>query len=211
MSLESLEVNDEDSAKLNDLVRRARAGCSSAKEQLFAETRTRLSPIAKVRVGNRFGGKVDGSDIVQDVLMRAWRRFEQANGNSDLEFYAWCLRILANDIINFERLFGAEKRGQGWNQVTGSSGDGQFAAGSSSSPPRQASRKEEVALVSAALSRLSSDHETVIRLRMFDGKTWAEVAATMGRSEDAVQKLYLRALEKLEQDDQLPSEFGEDA
>jgi RNA polymerase sigma factor (sigma-70 family) len=48
-----------------------------------------------------------------------------------------------------------------------------------------------------ALDRLPSEHREVLVLRQFDGLSHAAIATRMGRSEDAVRQLWVRALRGL--------------
>jgi RNA polymerase sigma-70 factor (ECF subfamily) len=48
--------------------------------------------------------------------------------------------------------------------------------------------------VRQALTSLSDDHYTVIRLRIFEGKSAAETGQAMGRSPDAIRQLQHRAI-----------------
>jgi RNA polymerase sigma-70 factor (ECF subfamily) len=54
-----------------------------------------------------------------------------------------------------------------------------------------------VVLLAAALGRLPEDYREVIILRHLEGLTFREVAERMGRSENGVQKLWVRALANL--------------
>jgi RNA polymerase sigma factor (sigma-70 family) len=59
---------------------------------------------------------------------------------------------------------------------------------------------ETAAELAAALTRLSSDHQTVIRLRHQLGLQFNEIGERMGRSKDAVQKLWMRAVCRLREE-----------
>jgi RNA polymerase sigma-70 factor (ECF subfamily) len=48
-----------------------------------------------------------------------------------------------------------------------------------------------------ALSRLPEDMQQVLLGRHVDGRSHAEIAAALGRTEGAVRMLYLRALRRL--------------
>src|SRR5690606_17052340 len=63
-----------------------------------------------------------------------------------------------------------------------------------STPSQAASRREQAVLLAEALGRLPEDYREVIVLRHLEGLPFAEVGARMGRSENSVQKLWLRAL-----------------
>jgi RNA polymerase sigma-70 factor (ECF subfamily) len=74
--------------------------------------------------------------------------------------------------------------------------DGGLAA-SISTPSQRASRREQAVLLSEALDKLPRDYREVIILRHLEQCSFAEVANRMGRSEDSVQKLWVRALANL--------------
>ena len=50
----------------------------------------------------------------------------------------------------------------------------------------------------AALQGLSDEHRQVLRLRNWDGLSFAEIGGRLNRSEDAARKLWSRAVEKLQ-------------
>src|SRR5262249_10200226 len=66
-----------------------------------------------------------------------------------------------------------------------------------STPSQRAVRREQAVLLADALERLPADYREVIVLRHLQELSFAEVAARMDRSEDAVKKLWTRALTKL--------------
>ena len=55
-------------------------------------------------------------------------------------------------------------------------------------------RRERAVLLANVLSELPADYREVLVLRELEGKSLAEVAERMGRSPNAVQKLWARAL-----------------
>ncbi|MHC4341140.1 MAG: sigma factor [Planctomycetota bacterium] len=54
--------------------------------------------------------KVDASDIVQEVLIRAQERFGQFEGSTEAELLAWLRTILAREIVDHAR------RHRGWER-----------------------------------------------------------------------------------------------
>ena len=58
-------------------------------------------------------------------------------------------------------------------------------------------RGEQSLRVTAALSRLPDDYQTVLILRHLEGMTFPQVAERMERSIDSVEKLWLRGLTRL--------------
>ena len=65
------------------------------------------------------------------------------------------------------------------------------------SPSLQATRREQAVLLADVLAKLPDDYREVIILRHLQGRTFPEVAAHMGRTSDAVKKLWARALARL--------------
>ena len=61
-------------------------------------------------------------------------------------------------------------------------------------PEERALERAEADRVRQALTALSDDHYTVIRLRIFEGKSAAEAGRVMGRTPDAIRQLQHRAI-----------------
>ena len=55
-------------------------------------------------------------------------------------------------------------------------------------------------VLATAMTRLSNDHRSVLRLRYWDGLTFPEIGERLGRSPDAVRKLWYRAVERLQEE-----------
>jgi RNA polymerase sigma-70 factor (ECF subfamily) len=70
-------------------------------------------------------------------------------------------------------------------------------AASQSTPSQHASRREQAVLLADALDGLPEDYREVIILRHLEVLPFSEVAQRMGRSEDSVQKLWVRSLAAL--------------
>ena len=66
-----------------------------------------------------------------------------------------------------------------------------------STPSQHAARREQGVLLARALGRLPEDYREVIILRHLESLPFAGVAQRMGRSENGVQKLWVRALAHL--------------
>jgi RNA polymerase sigma-70 factor (ECF subfamily) len=65
-------------------------------------------------------------------------------------------------------------------------------------------KREQDVLLADALEKLPEDYRNVIILRHLTGLTFPEVARRMHKTQDSVEKLWLRALARLRQ------VFGED-
>ena len=70
-------------------------------------------------------------------------------------------------------------------------------AASQSTPSQHVSKREQAVLLADALANLPEDYREVIILRHLEALPFAQVAERMGRSEDSVQKLWVRSLAAL--------------
>lgn len=66
-------------------------------------------------------------------------------------------------------------------------------------PPAHAERSERAAWMRLALEMLPPDDREVIRLRIWEGNTFAEIGAVLNLGDEAVRKRYRRALPRLAQ------------
>jgi RNA polymerase sigma-70 factor (ECF subfamily) len=61
-------------------------------------------------------------------------------------------------------------------------------------PEQTALDDSDLVMLRAALARLPETYQTVLRLRVLEGRSSKDVAALMGRNPDAVRQLQRRAL-----------------
>lgn len=184
-----------------ELMSQARAGDGDALGRLLAMYRNYLALIARLQVDERLKAKVDASDVVQEACLEAYRDFASFRGSTEKELLAWLRQILVSNLSNlFRHYAGTQRRDVRLEVSLGVERSSQAMGGLAqpqSSPSERAARREQAALLAEALGKLSPDHREVIILRNLQGLTFAEVAVRMGRSVDAVEKLWARALIQL--------------
>src|SRR5262249_2480946 len=141
-----------------------------------------------------------------ETLLEAHRYFRRFEGCDEPQFAAWLRRILAARAANLVRhYFGTQGRDVRLEQEFGAEFDesspilGQELMASITSPSIRAARREQAVLLADALERLPADYRETLTLRHFEGLSFPDVARRMGRSENSVQKLWLRALVRLRQ------------
>ncbi|HVC96077.1 MAG TPA: sigma-70 family RNA polymerase sigma factor [Pirellulales bacterium] len=188
------------------LLSQAQQGSQAAQGALLEKYRTYLQLLSRVEIGRRLQTKVDASDVVQDTFLEAHRNFDNFRGGSEAEFVAWLRAILAARIANLVRHYlGTQgrdlRREQGLNIDLDQSSQmidrGLLAL--SNSPSQQVAQREQGLVLADALEKLPPDYREVVVLRNFEELTFPEVARRMQRSEDSVQKLWVRALVGLRQ------------
>jgi RNA polymerase sigma-70 factor (ECF subfamily) len=186
------------------LIRLARGRNEQALGQLLEMYRNYLTLAARVQISRRLQSKVDPADLVQDTFLKAHRHFAQFRGTTEGELVSWLRQILALNVANVVRhYFGTqgrdvrlereladdlERSSQAW---------GLGLVAEQSSPSQRASRREEAVLLADTLEKLPPDYAEVIVLRHLEGLPFAEVARRMNRSEDSVEKLWVRGLVQL--------------
>src|SRR5262245_5047380 len=69
-----------------------------------------LRVLAQVELGRRLQSKVDPSDIVQQSLLEAHQELAALKGRTEPELVAWLRTILARNLLNTARDYGAQKR-----------------------------------------------------------------------------------------------------
>jgi RNA polymerase sigma-70 factor (ECF subfamily) len=172
--------------------------------RLLERYRSYLTLLARVQIGQRLQGKVDPADLVQETYLEAHRYFDRFQGETEPVLLAWLRRILASQTARLVRRYGCtqardldlERTLE--RELDSSSGlldRGLVDRGES--PSGAAARREQAVLLADALDRLPSDYREVIILRQLEGLAFDEVAGRMGRTVDAVQKLWVRGLDQL--------------
>jgi RNA polymerase sigma-70 factor (ECF subfamily) len=184
-----------------ELLSLARTGSASALGQLLERYRHYLTLLARLQIGRRLQGKVDPADLVQETFLKGSRDFAQFRGTSEPEFAAWLRQILAANLAMLLRHYcGTQRRDVRLERQLAAELDQSsrlLDAGlvaPTSSPSQQAARREQGVLLADALGRLPEDYREVLILRHMEGLRFPEIAPRMGRSVDAVKKLWARAL-----------------
>jgi len=188
---------------LHQLLLDARDGKPGAMDSLLESYRGYLRLLARTWIHRSLRAKTDGSDAVQETLVNAYERFDQFRGETEKEFAAWLRKALARNLLNLARHFHAHARRVEREEsleamLERSASDlGRFGGDGRDSPSSVARKRESGVLLAEALDKLSADHREVIVLRSLQELEWEDVAREMGRTADAVRKLWVRALAEL--------------
>ena len=180
-----------------------RASDSSLGRRLEAH-RDYLTILARMQIGQRLQGKVDPTDVVQETFLHAVRDVAQFRGSSDKELAGWLRQILAARLADLVRRYcgtrGRDVRLEQALQVELDQSSQALDRGlvsRLSSPSQQAARHEQATWLARALEQLPEDYREVLVLHHLEGCAFPEVARRMGRSVEAVKKLWARALARL--------------
>ena len=199
-----MAVTEEHAVDVSEMIVEARNGDSVALNRLMAHYRGYLRVLAGHSLDGVLRVKADPSDVAQEVLYAASRDFAGFRGESERELIGWLRKILAHSIANLVRRY----RRTGAREIEreqsieadldrSSMALGSMLAGREPAPSQAASERERSVVLANALSRLPDDHRQIVILRDLEQRSWAECGHRMGRSPDAVRRLWSRALASL--------------
>jgi RNA polymerase sigma-70 factor (ECF subfamily) len=187
----------------------ARAGSPEALGQLLEAYRDYLLLIAAQELPTDLRAKCGASDLVQDTLLEAQRDFPQFRGDTDEQLRGWLRQLLRHNLGHVYRHFrdtakrrlGREVRLEG-DRPSRNVGAG--LAADDSTPSAQAMAHERARAVRQALDRLPEDYRQVLLLRFQEGLSFEEIGRRLGRSANAAEKLFARAIQQMEKELEAP-------
>jgi RNA polymerase sigma-70 factor, ECF subfamily len=189
----------DDNEELAGLLAQARKGDKQALGTLLARLRPWVRHEAQGELGQRLGARLDGSDIAQEVHLRALEGFAGFRGDSVPQLLRWVDEILQNYINDCRRRHGAGKRDAG-AEVAGAE---LFPAlrpplrKEATTPSQGAMRHEDQARLAEALQDLPEQQRRVFCLRFYEGLPFEEVARRVGVTVGNARVLMVRATERL--------------
>ncbi|MBZ0153422.1 MAG: RNA polymerase sigma factor [Planctomycetes bacterium] len=143
-------------------------------------------------------------DLTQDVLLQVFRDIGEFKVEPGASFSGWVRTIADRKLKDLWRRTRAKKRGGGRTKHLGDfdeyGGREHFA---DQRVPRQSMLvryKELHDSLQQALAQLSDKHKRVIEMRLFQGKSFAEIAPVLGYTKEVtVRSLNMRALQRLQE------------
>jgi RNA polymerase sigma-70 factor (ECF subfamily) len=179
------------------LVERIRAGDEDAfgtlsrrYDAVIANRVRRLLPAAVCR-------RVSAADVLQEVYVVAFNRFSDFEYRGEGSFRNWLMRIADLKVRKAIQVYaGTAKRAVGREVSRGRRADTAAFAGRRTSPSEAAIGHEMADHAREAMATLPDDYRTVLRLAIEERLLLREIAERMGRSREAVKKLYARALSR---------------
>jgi RNA polymerase sigma-70 factor (ECF subfamily) len=189
---------------LQRLLQLARRHDSAARGQLLELYRNYLTLLARVQISRRLRGKVEPADLVQEAFLEAHRDFDHFRGTTEAALVAWLRQILARTLTDVvRRYFGAQQRNVRLERQLADELDQSSRAldmgllAKQSTPSQHAVRREQAVLLADALRQLPTDYAEAVVLRHMEGLSFPEIALRMGRSQDSVEKLWMRGIARL--------------
>ncbi len=188
------------------LMKSARAGNEAALGRLLELYRNYLRLVTRSVIDGALQVRVDPSDVVQETFLKAHREFGRFLGETEAELVAWLRQILVRNIADeakYHRRRGRDVRRQESldEAILRSSTTVQDALASPlSSPSARLENRERAVLLADALEKLPPHYREVFILRSLEHVPVDQIAQRLGRSPNAVYKLWFRAMAALKQE-----------
>ncbi|MFK7769013.1 MAG: sigma-70 family RNA polymerase sigma factor [Mariniblastus sp.] len=192
------ELLRQDMKSITLLLNQAKTGCDESRDRVFELLQPDMERMARRYADIKHRHKAGVSDIVQRSFVKLFENFGSVKANSGAMIRGWIKSVVRNEAKQVSRGFRTQRRDISREQSVGDQGGVEAILNAvDPTPASEAIRKEQLEAVQKAISRLSEDDQKVIRLRTFENKTDEEMVELMGRSKDAVNKLWSRAINKL--------------
>ena len=164
------------------LVDRAKGGDGDAFGKIYDMHVERVYKHLYYRVGNN----ADAEDITQQVFIKAWQAISRYKKTAS-PFIAWLVKISHNLVIDFYRA----KKTETYIDFD------VVATKSDTDPEHLAEAHFNQQQIRLAILKLHGDQQQVILMRLIEDFSYAEIAASLGKSEGAVRVTLHRGLARL--------------
>ena len=171
--------------------------------------RHRLRKMVAVRMDNRMNPRVDPSDVVQDVMIKAIANLPDYLKERPIPFYPWLRQLAWQQIVeSFRKHVLAKRRSVdqeiNMNAMVNPPLPDQSAAlladvlvAQQSSPSGRLRRQHDKERVQVALESLGDAYREVLVMRYLEELSMKEIAECLGASESAIKTRHVRALKQL--------------
>ncbi len=190
------------------LVEQAAAGNPESWAELMKRYRSRLRRMVGFRLDSRLQGRVDPSDVVQDVCLEAWQHLGSYVSQPDAPFFLWLRAVAGHKLVDIHRHHLGTRMRDARREVSlyqGSLPGATSAAlaaqllGHSTRPSEAAVRAERKIQLQTALNAMDPIDREVLALRHFEQLTVSETAKVLDIKEKAAGMRYVRALRRLKE------------
>ena len=174
-----------DPERTDELLAGARSGDARAVNRLLQRHRDAVLRLVHLRLDPRIQGRVDPSDIVQEVFVEANRRLKEYLRHPTMPFHLWLRHIAKDRIIDAHRRHRVSARRSVDRErrlVIPSASDGSSADWAAQlcdgqlTPAAAATQQELARRVEQAITRLADQDAEIILMRHFEQLSNQEVA-----------------------------------
>ena len=142
----------------------------------------------------------EAEDVVQETMMKVWNRREQWEQIESIE--AFCLTICRNLALDKTRKMTGTEQSLDTDEYDAP--DHSHTA----NPEEQAIQQDRIQLVRRLIDNLPEKQRSIMQLRDFESRSYKEIAAIMGISEEQVKINIFRARQTIKQKYIQAEEYG---
>ncbi len=196
----------ENSSETQRLLHRAADGDKSSLGALLTRYEDRLRRMVAFRLDQRLQGRIDVSDVIQEVYVEASSHLAEYLEQPAMPVFLWLRGITGNKLLELHRHhLGTQMRDAGrevslYRGTLPETTSAALAAqllGHATRPSEAAIRAEVKIRLQEALNTMDALDREVLALRHFEQLSTREAAQVLGIQEKAAGKRYLRALKRL--------------
>jgi RNA polymerase sigma-70 factor (ECF subfamily) len=169
-------------------------GAEAALNRLYERYTPRLLSYIRLKIGARLREKVESRDILQTTLLKSFQHLPEFRGQDGRALMAWLAKIADREIVDRVDFHGRRRRDAAQESTLD---DHPELAARVRSALSQAIVNERTAQLERAIESLSDAHRSIILLRKFEELSFPDIAARLGKSEDACRMLFARAMTAL--------------
>jgi RNA polymerase sigma-70 factor (ECF subfamily) len=190
------------------LLEQAAGGDKESLGKLLTRHEDRLRRMIAFRLDHRLQGRIDTSDVIQEVWVEVAQHLSEYQKQGSLPFFLWLRGVAGNKLRELHRHhLGTQMRDVGrevalYHGTMPETSSAALAAqllGHLTPPSQAAIRAEAKIRLQEALNSIDPLDREVLALRHFEQLTPTETAQVLGIKEKAAGMRYVRALRKLKE------------
>lgn len=191
-------MDNSDVEVLDDLLRQAREGDSSALGVLLHRHRPWLVTLARRWYPQALRLKEDISDVVQNCYREAIESFAKFRGDNIYVFRIWLQGILRNVRLSAMRYWGRQLRNNRREQplTTKEGGEVPLVVAQTSILDKMA-RQEDIDLVKRAIGNLTPEDCSLVEMRFLDRMSYDEISGRLQTNAPRLRKRIHRTLKRI--------------
>jgi RNA polymerase sigma-70 factor, ECF subfamily len=199
-----LSASDDDGRRtLEKTITAVRRGDHAEFERLLTAYRPLLAEAIRKGMDARLRSVMESEDVMQDVMLAAYRGIGEAEFADDGAFRAWLQTLVRHRLVDLvrrhfktqRRVAGALSLDETVSPGTDGAHRGDFVAAKGPGPTTIVSRRDSAEALEAVLARCRPKDRELIRLIAIERLPTREIAARLGKKPEAVRKALARALE----------------
>jgi RNA polymerase sigma-70 factor, ECF subfamily len=201
-------MDDESERDDDDLLVRLEGGDERALTELFTRRQDQLRRMIRLRLDRRLQGRVDSSDVLQDVYLEVARRAAEYVAQPKMAPFLWIRFLAGQRLCTLHRHHLKVQKRDAGQEVSlrqsampqaNSASLAEMLLGRFTSPTRAARRAEMQLKLQEVLNAMEPLDREIIALRHFEELSNGEVAQVLGVSKTAASNRYMRALGRLKE------------